>query len=90
MHESNTLLARTRTVEFEPMTCHEFKNGIHEEGKTTVILSNGGAAQSGPQGASGAHTHRAQPKVISDMKVELATAQIRQLPGAGVALAGGH
>lgn len=43
-------------VEFELMTWPELKKAIHEEGKTTVLVFNGGTEQRGPQGVSGAHT----------------------------------
>jgi len=34
----------------------ELKRAIHEEGKTTVVVFNGGTEQRGPQGVAGAHT----------------------------------
>jgi creatinine amidohydrolase len=48
--------AQTKTVEFELMTWPELKHAITEQGKTTVLLFNGGTEQRGPQGVSGAHT----------------------------------
>ena len=43
-------------VDFELMTWPELKHAIHDEGKTTVLLFNGGTEQRGPQGIAGAHT----------------------------------
>jgi len=43
-------------VDFELMTWPELKHAIHDEGKTTVLLFNGGTEQRGPQGVAGAHT----------------------------------
>jgi creatinine amidohydrolase/Fe(II)-dependent formamide hydrolase-like protein len=47
--------AQSNRVEFELMTWPELKHAIHEEGKTTVLLFNGGTEQRGPQGVAGAH-----------------------------------
>src|SRR5208283_15918 len=47
--------AQTKNVEFELMTWPELKRAIHEEGKTTALIFNGGVEQRGPQGVSGAH-----------------------------------
>jgi len=47
--------AQTRNVEFELMTWPELKRAIHDEGKTTALIFNGGVEQRGPQGVSGAH-----------------------------------
>ena len=38
------------------MTWPELKSAIHEQGKTTALVFNGGTEQRGPQGVSGAHT----------------------------------
>jgi creatinine amidohydrolase len=43
-------------VEFEMMTWPELKHAIHEEGKTTVLVYNGGTEQRGPQNVAGGHT----------------------------------
>jgi len=43
-------------VEFELMTWPELKQAIHEQGKTTALVFNGGTEQRGPQGVTGAHT----------------------------------
>lgn len=52
--------AQTKTVDFELMTWPELKRAITEQGKTTVLVFNGGTEQRGPQGVSGAHTFVAQ------------------------------
>ena len=50
-------LARTKDlVEFEMMTWPEVKRAIHEQGKTTAIIYNGGTEQRGPQNVNGGHT----------------------------------
>jgi len=43
-------------VDFELMTWPELKKAIHEQGKTTALIFNGGTEQRGPQGVAGAHT----------------------------------
>jgi creatinine amidohydrolase/Fe(II)-dependent formamide hydrolase-like protein len=43
-------------VDFELMTWPELKHAIHDEGKDTVLIFNGGTEQRGPQGVAGAHT----------------------------------
>lgn len=48
--------AQTKNLEFELMTWPELKQAIHEQGKTTALVFNGGTEQRGPQGVSGAHT----------------------------------
>lgn len=55
--------ARTRApaasadlVEFEMMTWPEVKRAIHEQGKTTALVYNGGTEQRGPQNVNGGHT----------------------------------
>jgi creatinine amidohydrolase len=45
-----------QTPDFEIMTWPELKKAIHEQGKTTVLVFNGGTEQRGPQGVTGAHT----------------------------------
>jgi creatinine amidohydrolase len=42
-------------VEFELMTWVEVKNAIHEQGKTTALVYNGGTEQRGPQNVNGGH-----------------------------------
>jgi creatinine amidohydrolase/Fe(II)-dependent formamide hydrolase-like protein len=47
--------AQKPVVEFEMMTWAEVKKAIHEEGKTTVLVYNGGTEQRGPQNVNGGH-----------------------------------
>ena len=55
-------------VEFEMMTWPEVKKAIHEEGKTTALVYNGGTEQRGPQNVNGGHTlmGRATVKAIAE------------------------
>jgi len=55
-------------VEFEMMTWPEVKQAIHEQGKTTVLIYNGGTEQRGPQNVNGGHTlmARATVKAIAE------------------------
>jgi creatinine amidohydrolase len=46
----------SRSVFLEDLTWPEIYRGIHEEGKTTVLIFNGGTEQRGPQNAVGGHT----------------------------------
>src|SRR5712692_6321397 len=50
-------------VEFEMMTWPEVKQAIHEQGKTTVLVYNGGTEQRGPQNVNGGHTLMARATV---------------------------
>ncbi len=43
-------------VDFELLTWPELKKAIHDQGKTTALVFNGGTEQRGPQGVTGAHT----------------------------------
>ncbi|MBV9265415.1 MAG: creatininase family protein [Acidobacteriaceae bacterium] len=43
-------------VDFALMTWPELKHAIHDEGRTTALIYNGGTEQRGPQGVTGAHT----------------------------------
>jgi creatinine amidohydrolase/Fe(II)-dependent formamide hydrolase-like protein len=52
--------AQKPVVEFDMMTWAEVKKAIHEEGKTTVLVYNGGTEQRGPQNVNGGHTFMAQ------------------------------
>src|SRR5258708_5318969 len=62
------ITARAAVVEFEMMTWPELKQAIHEQGKTTVLIYNGGTEQRGPQNVSGGHTlmGRAVGKAIAE------------------------
>jgi creatinine amidohydrolase len=53
---AQTKTADTSLVDFELMTWPELKHAIHDQGKTTALLFNGGTEQRGPQGVAGAHT----------------------------------
>ncbi len=43
-------------LDLELLTWQELKKAIHEQGKTTALVFNGGTEQRGPQGVTGAHT----------------------------------
>jgi creatinine amidohydrolase len=55
--------AQKPIVEFDMMTWAEVKKAVHEEGKTTVLVYNGGTEQRGPQNVNGGHTYMAQQTV---------------------------
>ncbi len=61
-------ITRGASVEFEMMTWPELKHAIHAEGKTTVLVYNGGTEQRGPQNVAGGHTlmGRATAKAIAE------------------------
>jgi creatinine amidohydrolase len=65
---SMALAARGAGIEFEMITWPELKQAIHEEGKTTVLVYNGGTEQRGPQNVAGGHTlmGRATVKAIAE------------------------
>lgn len=46
---------KEEVVDIELLTWPEIYKAIHEQGKTTAILFNGGTEQRGPQGVTGAH-----------------------------------
>jgi creatinine amidohydrolase len=48
--------AQTDLIDFEMMTWVEVKAAIHQQGKTTALLYNGGTEQRGPQNVNGGHT----------------------------------
>src|ERR1700692_801235 len=56
-------VAQKPVVEFEMMTWAEVKKSIHEEGKTTVLVYNGGTEQRGPQNVNGGHNLMARETV---------------------------
>lgn len=51
-----TAQTKPAQVDFELMTWPELKHAIHDEGKDTALIFNGGTEQRGPQGVAGAHT----------------------------------
>ena len=55
--------AQKPVVEFELMTWAEVKKAIHEEGRTTVLVYNGGTEQRGPQNVNGGHNLMARATV---------------------------
>jgi creatinine amidohydrolase len=52
-------------VDFERMTWPELKKAIHEQGKTTALIYNGGTEQRGPQNVNGGHTLMGHATVIA-------------------------
>lgn len=48
--------AKSAPVELELLTWSELHKAIHEEGKTTALIFNGGTEQRGPQAVTGGHT----------------------------------
>lgn len=58
--------AQTKSlVDFEMMTWPEVKKAIHEQGKTTALIYNGGTEQRGPQNVNGGHTLMAHAAVLA-------------------------
>lgn len=62
------LPSTTQLVELEMMTWPEVKRAIHELGKTTALVYNGGTETRGPQNVNGGHTlmARATVKAIAE------------------------
>lgn len=62
------IVAQGATVEFEMMKWPELKHAIQEEGKTTVLVFNGGTEQRGPQAVAGGYTlmGRATANIIAE------------------------
>ena len=61
--------AQKPVVEFEMMTWAEVKKAIHEEGKTTALVYNGGTEQRGPQNVNGGHTLMARATVRATSEI---------------------
>ena len=55
-----TQSASANLVDFGMMTWPEVKRAIHEQGKVTALIYNGGTEQRGPQNVNGGHTLIAQ------------------------------
>jgi hypothetical protein len=55
-------------VDIEMLTHSEIYDKIHKEGKTTVIIANGGTEQRGPHAVLGGHTLMAHRKAIQIAK----------------------
>src|SRR5919201_913429 len=53
-------LAQTDRVEIERMTHAEIYDAIHKQGKTTVLIYNGGTEQRGPHAVLGGHNFMAR------------------------------
>jgi len=52
-------------VDFGMMTWPEVKKAIHEQGKTTALIYNGGTEQRGPQNVNGGHTLMGHATVVA-------------------------
>src|SRR3989454_2012267 len=55
-------------VDIEMLTHSEIYDKIHKEGKTTLIIANGGTEQRGPHAVLGGHTIMAHQKAIEIAK----------------------
>ena len=53
---AQTLVEQANHVDFEMMTWPEVHRAIHEQGKLTALVYNGGTEQRGPQNVNGGHT----------------------------------
>src|ERR1039457_4904223 len=62
-HAQISAKATKDLVEFEMMTWVEVKAAIHEQGKTTALVYNGGTEQRGPQNVNGGHNLMGRPTV---------------------------
>src|SRR5260370_17825205 len=74
-------------VEIELMTYPEIYSAIHEQGKTTVIVFNGGTEQRGPHAVLGGHTIMAAA-TASSIARKLGNALVA--PGLPFSPAGSH
>jgi creatinine amidohydrolase len=74
-------------VEIELMTYPEIYAAIHEQGKTTVLVINGGTEQRGPHAVLGGHSLTAKPQGI-DIARKLGNALLA--PIMPFSIAGGH
>src|SRR5438477_9375327 len=80
-------LARAQQVDIELMTYPEIYGAIHEQGKTTVLVINGGTEQRGPHAVLGGHSLTAKPQGI-DIARKLGNALLA--PVMPFSIAGGH
>ena len=62
-------------VEIELMTHAEIHDAIHKQGKTTVLIYNGGTEQRGPQAVLGGHTFMAR-RTAADIARRLGNALV--------------
>jgi creatinine amidohydrolase len=74
-------------VDIELMTYPEIYAAIHEQGKTTVLVVNGGTEQRGPHAVLGGHTLTAKPQGV-DIARKLGNALLA--PVMPFSIAGGH
>src|SRR5215470_6543954 len=74
-------------IEIELMTYPEIYAAIHEQGKTTVLVINGGIEQRGPHAVLGGHSLTAKPQGI-DIARKLGNALLA--PIMPFSIAGGH
>src|ERR1700730_1943653 len=74
-------------VEMELMTHPEIYSAIHEKGRTTVLIYNGGTEQRGPQAVLGGHTIMAR-RTAEAIARKLGNALVA--PVLPFSLAGGH
>src|SRR5215470_448914 len=74
-------------IEIELMTYPEIYSAIHEQGKTTVLIVNGGTEQRGPHAVLGGHSLSAKPQGI-DIARKLGNALLA--PIMPFSIAGGH
>jgi len=74
-------------VQIELMTYPEIYSAIHEQGKTTVLVVNGGIEQRGPHAVLGGHSLTAKPQAI-DIARKLGNALVA--PVMPFSIAGGH
>src|SRR5712675_2486887 len=74
-------------VEIELMTYPEIYAAIHDQGKTTVLIVNGGIEQRGPHAVLGGHSLTAKPQGI-DIARKLGNALLA--PIIPFSIAGGH
>src|SRR5258705_10332209 len=79
--------AQEAQVEIELMTYPEIFAAIHEQGKTTVLVINGGTEQRGPHAVLGGHSLTAKPQGI-DIARKLGNALLA--PIMPFSIAGGH
>src|SRR5579871_4718070 len=64
VEEATRKMAVKDIVDIELLTHSEIYDKIHKEGKTTVIIVNGGTEQRGPQNVLGGHTLMGHEKGI--------------------------
>jgi creatinine amidohydrolase/Fe(II)-dependent formamide hydrolase-like protein len=74
-------------VEIELMTYPEIYAAIHQQGKTTVLVVNGGTEQRGPHAVLGGHSLTARPQGV-DIARKLGNALVA--PVMPFSIAGGH